>query len=178
MDNKTKALIYTKALALTENGGKIGEPKAGKTGEMKSIFQYTPNTWKAYSKEITGKELPLTKENEVLVTHQKVQKWVDEGKTGEQIASMWNAGPGKPNAYKENWKGVNKKYGVAYDTPAYAKKFMAYATKVEQEGNIPTDTDQPQTPQNEDLRQKAISALTKLKDIALQRQQQGQQVQS
>ena len=34
---------------------------------------------------------------------------------------MWNAGEGRPDAYKQNWRGVNK-WGVRYDTPAYVNK--------------------------------------------------------
>lgn len=126
MDKNKQALLITKALAYAENGGKPGKPVAGKTGEMKSIFQFTPDTWKLYSKQIAGKELPLTSENEAFVVNGKVQKWLDDGHTVEEIASMWNAGEQRPDAYKQNWKGINKKYGVAYDTPAYASKVKSY----------------------------------------------------
>lgn len=112
-----------KALAYTENGGKPGEPKAGKTGEMKSTFQFTPDTWKLYSKQVAGQELPLTPEHEAYVVHKKVSDWLAQGYAPQQIASMWNAGERRPNAYKEGHRGINKKYGVAFDTPAYVSKF-------------------------------------------------------
>ena len=143
MNNQQKALIISKALAYAENNGKPTTIKAGKTGEMKSIYQFTPNTWKQYSKEILGKEVPLTNETELQVATGKVSKWIDKGYTTEQIASMWNAGEGKPNAYKENWRGINKKYGVAYDTPAYAKKVANYASQFEKEGNVPGFDEKP-----------------------------------
>ena len=130
LDKKTLAIV--KAIAYAENGGKPKEIKAGKTGEMKSIFQFTPDTWKHYAKQISGDEnLQMTPENESLVTYHKVGEWIKKGYNTEQIASMWNAGEHRPDAYKQNWKGINKKYGVAYDTPAYAKKVSDYAKQFE-----------------------------------------------
>lgn len=131
MDEKESlANAITKALAYQENGGKLDLNKisAGQSGEMKSIFQFTPDTWKTYSHEVFGKEMPLNNDNETYVVNEKVKKWIDEGKNTSQIASMWNAGPGRPNAYKENWKGKNK-YGIEYDTPTYAKNVLDYAKK-------------------------------------------------
>lgn len=132
-----------KGLAYTENGGKPTQPKAGKTGEMKSIFQFTHDTWKIYSKQVSGQaDLPLNTENETKVVYAKVGSWYDqlkkEGISDEEIplkiASMWNAGEHRPDAYKQNFKGVNKKYGVAYDTPAYAKKVLGYVKQFQREG--------------------------------------------
>lgn len=143
MDNiDPKIADIVKALAYTENGGKPSQPKAGKTGEMKSIFQYTPDTWKIYSKQVSGKDgLPLNTENESAVTYAKVSGWyqnlksegVSDNEIPLKIASMWNAGEHKPDAYKQNWKGTNKKYGVAYDTPAYAKKVADYVKQFKKE---------------------------------------------
>ena len=61
------AYNITKALGYVENGGKpnIKKPSKGKTGEMASIFQYEQPTWDNYSKEVAGKVLPLTPDNEV-----------------------------------------------------------------------------------------------------------------
>lgn len=132
MDEKELlADAITKAIAYQENGGKLDLEKtsAGKSGEMKSIFQFTPETWKKYSKEVLGKDnVPLDNDHETYVVKQKVRKWIDDGKTTSQIASMWNAGEGKPDAYKENNVGINK-YGVKYDTPTYAKNVLNYAKK-------------------------------------------------
>lgn len=132
----------TKAIAYAESGGapNLENPKAGKTGEMKSIFQYTPDTWKLYSKQIFGKEVPMSADAETHVTKEKVKKWIKEGKTASQIASMWNAGESKPDAYKQNWKGTNKKYGVAFDTPAYAKKVLDYSKQFYQEKKAKSPT--------------------------------------
>lgn len=133
MDKSNKIKAIVKAIGYAENGGKpdLNKLQKGKSGEMKSIFQFTPSTWKLYAKQVFGKEdVPLNNDTETYVVHEKVKKWVDAGYNTEQIASMWNAGEARPNAYKENWKGTNK-YGVKYDTPAYAKKVASYATSFE-----------------------------------------------
>lgn len=135
-------LNITKALAYTENGGKpdTNNLKSGKTGETKSMFQFEPATWKAYSQQVLGKVVPITPENESLVAYGKVNKWYKqleaEGHSVEEIpkmiASMWNAGPGEPNAYTGKFsngsssKGTNAKYGVKYDVPSYVSKFDKY----------------------------------------------------
>lgn len=135
-ENEVLANSITKALAYAENGGTVDilNPKAGKTGEMKSIYQFTPATWKLYAKQVFGKDnVPMTADTETHVVNEKVKKWIKEGKTTSQIASMWNAGESKPDAYKQNWKGINKKFGIEYDTPAYAKKVLGYAKQFYQE---------------------------------------------
>lgn len=137
------ANAVTKALAYTENGGKpnISNPSAGKTGEMKSIFQYTPDTWKSVSKQYFGKEVPLTADNETYATQQRVKSWLQQGKTVSQIASMHNAGEGEPDAYSGKFStgkssvGTNAKYGVGYDVPDYAKKVLAYSKEFYQGGS-------------------------------------------
>lgn len=144
MDNETKAMIIAKAIAYAENGGKPKKIVAGKSGEMKSIFQFTPATWKGYSRHVFGKEVPLTNEAEAEVVHHKVKAWLDDGFNTEQIASMWNAGERRPDAYKQNWKGKNK-YGVEYDTPAYARKVASYAKSFEKgDTNVPKLEKTPQ----------------------------------
>lgn len=135
MDKKKTIDAITKALGYVENGGKpdLTNLKSGKSGEMKSIFQFTPATWKLYSKQVLGKDTPINPDTETYVVQKKVSDWYDhleaEGTPPEEIplkiASMWNAGERKPDAYKEDWKGTNK-YGVSFDTPAYAKKVADY----------------------------------------------------
>lgn len=135
MDEKT-ALTYaiTKALAYQENGGKPTTPKAGKTGEMKSIFQFTPDTWKKDAGDVLGDpNAPITADNETKVVTAKVSKWIDEGFNVKQIASMWNAGVGEPDAYTGKFsngapsKGVNKQYNQPFDVPTYASDVANYA---------------------------------------------------
>jgi len=168
MDKEKLAKAITKAIGYAENGGEPKEIKAGKTGEMKSIFQYTPDTWKLYSKQVFGEDnVPLTPDSESYVTHQKVSKWLDAGYSPEQIASMWNAGEQRPDAYKENWKGINKKYGVSYDTPAYAKKVADYTKQFMEE--TPDQAPTQSQPQQNDV----VSKLTELTKKVSDRMSQG-----
>jgi hypothetical protein len=108
-----------KSIRQTESGN---SDVMGKSGEM-GAYQFTRPTWEAYSKKF-GITVPLdqaTKEQQNEVVYKQIKEWKDKGHNIGEIASMWNAGGGRPNAYKENFKGVNK-YGVSYDTPAYAQK--------------------------------------------------------
>lgn len=144
-DPQKLSMAITKALAYTENGGKpsVEGEKAGKTGEVKSIFQFEPTTWKEYSKQVTGQDnLPVTPANESVVALGKVSQWVkkfqDEGKNPQQIAtaigSLWNSGNPNPNVAG---KGVNKKYNVKYDTPGYAKKVADYTDQFLNDSDMP-----------------------------------------
>ncbi len=134
MDENT-ALTYaiTKALAYQENGGKPTSPKAGASGELKSIFQFEPGTWVKDSQEILGKSnIPITPDNETKVVTGMVSKWIDKGYSVKQMASMWNAGVGEPDAYTGKFSdgspstGKNS-YGVKYNVPAYANSVANYA---------------------------------------------------
>lgn len=129
MDEKT-ALTYSivRALAYQENGGKpdLHHLSAGKSGELKSIFQFTPDTWKHDAQTYLGDaNAELTPDNETKVMTEKVGKLIDEGKTAKQIASMHNAGAGEPDAYTGRFSnghpsiGTNH-YGVKFNVPAYA----------------------------------------------------------
>lgn len=133
-DRLTDSIV--KGIAYAENGGKpdLANPSAGKTGEAKSIFQFTPDTWKHDAGEFLGNaNAPLNADNETFVMKQKVSKEVKAGRTVSQIASMHNAGAGEPDAYTGKFSdgspsvGINKKYGVKFDVPSYAKKVLAYS---------------------------------------------------
>lgn len=157
MDNT--AYNITKAIGYTENGGKpdIKSPSAGKTGEMASIFQYEPETFKGYAKQVTGNsDTPLTPDNEVKITQAKVQQWLNQGMTPQQIFSSWNAGPGEPNAYTGKFSdgqssvGVNSKYGVKYDVPRYVDKAMSYFNEFNGSGQpTPQSNQTPANPQSQ-----------------------------
>lgn len=156
MDEKT-ALTHaiTKGLAYQENGGSldINKLKAGKSGELKSIFQFTPDTWKAEAKKYLGDEnAPITPDNETHVVTEQVGQWIDEGKNVKQIASMWNAGHGEPDAYTGKFSngqpsvGKNKE-GVKFNVPAYADSVQKYATKFYTEAqNTKSPSQVAQTP--------------------------------
>lgn len=120
LDRNVVAMM--KAIAQQETPG--GKAVAGSSGELPSRFQYTSGTWKgAAQKYLRDANAPLTPENENKVTYQRIKDWKDKGYKPHEIASMWNAGEGRPDAWKNN-KGVNS-FGIAYDTPTYVKKVVA-----------------------------------------------------
>lgn len=143
-----KVVALTKAIAYNENGGKPTVAKEGKSGEMKSIFQYTPDTWKNYSTQMSGQELPMTPDNETAVTMKKVKDWLEKGYTEQQILSMWNAGIGEPDAYSGKFSdgtpsnGKNK-YGVDYDVKGYVDNGMKHFESFQKEGQAPEASKQP-----------------------------------
>lgn len=153
MDPHVASIV--KALAYAENGGApdVENLKKGKTGEAKSMFQFTPATWKNYAKQVYGNEhLPLTPENESVVVYRKVEDWVKKGHSLREIASMWNAGVGEPNAHTGKFSngtssvGVNKKYGVKFDVPGYADKVEKYANQFYDEVGQQQPQTQPKVP--------------------------------
>lgn len=163
MDKEALKKAYTKALAYAENGGApdVGNLKAGATGELKSVFQFTPDTWKNYAKQVLGDEnAPMNPDTETYVAHKKVSDWVDKGYTIKQIASMWNAGSGEPDAYTGKFsngrpsKSINTKYGVKFDVPGYSKRVEEYAKEFlsEKEPKI-------QTPANNQALDKLVGII-------------------
>lgn len=116
-------LNLTKAIRKAE--GFNGDPNIrGKAGEW-GAYQFMPKTWDRYTKELgvdaKWGQASLAQQNEV--AYKKFKQWKDQGYNVGQIASMWNAGEGRPNAYAENWRKVDPKTGeVIFDTPAYAQK--------------------------------------------------------
>lgn len=89
----------------------------GKSGEV-GCLQFLPSTWKMWSTDVLGYTAPITKVNELYVATLKIQQWLLQGMTAEQVAVMWNSGGIKHK------KGINK-YGVPYDTYAYARRVLA-----------------------------------------------------
>lgn len=94
----------------------------GQSGEV-SCLQYMPTTWTMFSEIVLGYEPNPTKVNALYVTAAIFEKWMDEGLTPYQIALRYNGGEVKEK------KGVNK-YGVKYDSGAYAQKVVATLAKL------------------------------------------------
>jgi hypothetical protein len=145
MPNNTldpQVVALTKAIRQVESGGNFGA--SGASGEHGG-YQYTPETWSGVAKKY-GINVPLeqaTSSQQNEVTYKRIKEWKDAGHNVGQIASMWNAGEGRPNAYRENWRGVNK-FGVVYDTPAYAQKVArAYQQLKGQTAPAPVPTPTP-----------------------------------
>lgn len=131
------AVRLAKSIRKIESGDNF--QARGKSGEF-GAYQYTPDTWAGRSRKYLGRDVPLEvatpqEQNEVQYKWIKEQK--DKGYNVGQIASMHNAGEGRPNAYQENFKGTNK-YGVTYDVPAYAEKVAReYQAMKGQQGSAP-----------------------------------------
>ena len=135
-----------KAIREAESGNRPVTPQEGAGFGGASRYQYSHDTWKGVAQKYLGDaNAPLSLENENKATYLRIKDWKDQGYNLGQVASMWNAGEGRPNAYRENHKGVNQ-YGVAYDTPSYAEKVAQNYQKLKGQGGghyVPQGQDQP-----------------------------------
>lgn len=116
-----KVMALAKSIRQVESGGNY--KARGQSGEF-GAYQFTPATWAGASRKYLGRDVPLessTPEEQNEVVYRRVKEWKDRGFDVGQVASMWNAGEGRPNAHLEGHAGVNS-YGVSYDTGAYARK--------------------------------------------------------
>lgn len=106
------------AIRQAESGGNynaVGDVGLS-SGASHGAYQFQPATWKNYAQQILGdSNAPLTPENQDKVATTKFTDWIKQGKTLNQIASMWNAGEGSPDAYLN----THQKHG---NTPVYAHK--------------------------------------------------------
>jgi hypothetical protein len=146
------AVNLAKAIRQHESGGDFNAQ--GKSGES-GAYQFTAPTWRGYAKEVLGDEnAEMTPQNQNKVAYTKIKQWKDKGLNVGQIASSWNAGEGRPNAYKENNVGVNE-FGVHYDTPTYARKVAEIYQQTKgqtpkvtqpQKQLTPLETPQPEEP--------------------------------
>ena len=140
-----------KAIRHVESGNKPVTPREGSQLGGASRYQYTHDTWKGVAQKYLGDaNAPINLENENKATYLRIKEWKDKGYNVGQVASMWNAGEGKPNAYMENHRGVND-YGVAYDTPSYAQKVAQAYQQVKNNGQlggsyVPPPQTEPFTP--------------------------------
>ena len=111
----TTAESIANAIKQVESGGDYNAK--GASGEN-GAYQFMPATWSAWAKQWLGNaNAPMTPENQDLVARRQIQSWLDKGYTAEQVALMWNGGEPKRKS------GVNK-YGVKYDSGAYADKVL------------------------------------------------------
>jgi hypothetical protein len=108
------------AIRMEESGGNY--EVSGASGEY-GAYQFMPETWRMWASETLGDpDAPKTQENQDLVAKAKIQELLDKGYGGEQIALIWNGGQPVRKA------GVNK-YGVKYDSGAYADRVLARLNK-------------------------------------------------
>lgn len=162
-----QAVALAKAIRQTESGG---DAKAkGKSGEY-GAYQYTHGTWAKDSVD-AGVNVPLEQssiEDQNKVAYHTIKKWKDAGYNPGQIASMWNAGGGEPDAYTGKFSngkpstGVNS-YGVHYDVPAYAKSVATAYQTLKQGGQVQADPQNPSSTANETSAEKPkVNFLTSL----------------
>lgn len=108
-----------------------GRCSHGGSGE-KGCYQYQAGTWAAYSKQVMGTVVPMTIENEDIVTEGMIRKWLADGRTPRWIFLTWNQGNGNgwgPGT-KDCYSGVNK-WGVAYDSCDYARRATETLSRIE-----------------------------------------------
>lgn len=146
-----QALNLAKAIAKTETGGHQDPYNArGASGEF-GAYQFMPETYKTYARKYLGDEkAPADMANQNKIVYSFIKEKKDAGFNPSQIASMWNAGEGRPNAYKEGFKGTNAK-GVSFDVPGYAMKVSNFYRELSgntaQASSVPSY--QPQPPREE-----------------------------
>lgn len=132
-----------KAIRQTESGGNF--TAKGKSGEY-GAYQFTEPTWQKQSASF-GITTPLqqaTPDQQNEVAYKQLESWKKQHPDWNigNYASAWNAGEGKPNAYIDGNKGVNKE-GVPYDTGAYAKSVATAYQKIKQGQQVGADPNNP-----------------------------------
>lgn len=142
-----QAVALAKAIRQVESGGNF--KARGKSGEF-GAYQFTPQTWAKVAQKygIATTIDKATPEQQNEAAYKQIKDWKDQGFNPGQIASMWNAGEGEPNAYTGKFSngkeamGVNK-YGVQYNVPAYAKSVATAYQTLKQGGQVGIDPQNP-----------------------------------
>lgn len=130
MDNQQQidqdALNLAKAIRQKESGGDFSAK--GTSGEI-GAYQFMPNTWKGWSKQYLGSEIPLEKatpEQQNAVAYRKIKELKDSGKDVAQIAAIWNSGSDKDWTTKV---GTTPK-GISYNVPGYVNDVAKIYQKI------------------------------------------------
>lgn len=82
------------------------------------------STWKLWSKDVAGRVLPFTIDNEEYVALHIIQDWIQDGLSDKQIFWMWNSGRSDTCV-----EGTNR-HGVEYSSCAYGQKALAMLTNI------------------------------------------------
>lgn len=133
-----QAVALSKAIRQQESGGNFNaRSKDGSYG----AYQFIKPTWDTTSKKfgVTAEWDKATPEQQNEVAYKQIKEWKDKGYNVGQIASMWNAGAGKPNAYKSNLEGTNKD-GVKYNVAKYAEKVATLYQGYKNGGDVSQET--------------------------------------
>lgn len=130
-----------KAIRSTESGDNFNaRSKDGSFG----AYQFLKPTWDATARKfgVNADWEKATPEQQNEVAYKQIKEWKDQGHDVGQIASMWNAGAGKPDAYREGLSGTNKD-GVNYDVGQYAKKVATKYQELKGSAQQPNQTGIP-----------------------------------
>lgn len=139
-----------KAIRQTESGGNF--QAKGKSGEY-GAYQFTEPTWnntaKKYGVNVGLNQATPEQQNEV--AYKQIKEWKDKGHNVGEIASMWNAGVGEPQAYTGTFsngkpsggKDAINSHGVHYDVPAYAKSVATAYQTLKNGGQVNVDPNNP-----------------------------------
>lgn len=132
------AINAAKAIRQVESAGNYqATSKDGSYG----AYQFLKSTWDSASQKYLGQTIPwksATREQQNEVAVKQINDWIQSGKATNvgQIASMWNAGEGNPNAYLQGKSGTNSS-GVNYNVSNYAKKVAEEYQKIKDQSGIP-----------------------------------------
>lgn len=127
MENQLDQNVVNLAKAIRQHESNDGQNLTGALGE-KGLYQFTKDTWNSVAPKYNIKSSfdTATPQEQNAVAYNRIKEWKDKGYNVTQIASMWNAGEGEPDAYKGTFKtgkpSIGENQGVHYDVPAYAKK--------------------------------------------------------
>jgi hypothetical protein len=141
-----------KAIRQTESGGNFNAK--GQSGEY-GAYQFTNDTWNGASQKY-GINVPLNKatpEQQNAVAYNQIKEWKDKGHNVAEIASMWNAGEGEPNAYTGRFSsgkpavGTNK-FGAKYSVPDYAYSVANAYQTLKKNGQVNADPNNPSSVAN------------------------------
>ena len=147
-----QAMALTKAIRQVESGGNFkARSKDGSFGAYQFLKSTWDNTARKYGVNAEWEKATPQQQNEV--AYKQIKEWKDKGHNVGEIASMWNAGAGRPQAYLQGLKGTNSS-GVNYNVANYAKKvatlYQGYKgqvqPQVQQEPIEPMDSVEPVEP--------------------------------
>lgn len=142
-----QAVNLAKAIRQSESGGDFNAK--GASGEH-GAYQFMPATWSKLSAK-AGVNVPLEKstpQDQNKVAYTQIKAWKDKGYNPGQIASMWNAGEGEPDAYLGKFSdgspsmGTNKQ-GVRFNVSQYARSVANTYQTLKQGGQAGADPNNP-----------------------------------
>lgn len=135
------------AIRQSETGGDFNAV-GDKTASHRSYgaYQFGEDTWNATAPRY-GVNVPLrqaTPEQQNEVAYKQIKDWKDQGYNVGQIASMWNAGKGEPDAYKGTFSnGQPSVVPGKFDVPIYAKSVATAYQTLKNGGQVGADPNNP-----------------------------------